>query len=210
MRAKVAEKLSREQLIPRLAGDFVARGTLVYHRDLEWLLRGFNYERSGHPGGRDVYVWVFVQPLYSPSPHVVLDVGHRLGGGHWTLEEDWRLPPGLVDLAATDGVRFLERMERPVDLAGYLEDRLREAPGNTRLREDAAYSRVLAGDHEGAADHLAKIEATYRHTVPYDWEQELLERASRMRAALREGGDAPLQLLRSYREFTVSSLGLST
>jgi len=211
MRSKQAERLARAQLVPRLGRHFAAKGRLVHHTNLEWLLRGFLFENSGAPGGQDFYFWVFVQPLYRPVSHVTLSIGHRLGTGHWQLV-DGGLPAELVEAAASDGMRFLNRIEQPVDLASYLQqESLQEAPRNTNMREDAAYSLLLAGDTSGAADHLAQIEAYYRaEPPPYDWEKELLARVRLMRTAMAEGGDAPARLLRQYRDETVSKLGLDS
>ena len=209
MRSKVAERLARAQLIPRLGPHFAAKGRLVHHTNLDWLLRAFTFENTGHPGGQDFYFWVFVQPLYHPVPYVVLSVGHRLGHGHWQLV-DGGLPPELVEAAASDGLRFLDRIEQPVDLASHLQEEvLRQSPQNTNMREYAAYSLLLAGDRGGAADHLAQIEATYREKPPpYKWEKELLQRVTTMRAAIEKGGDAPENMLRQYRNDTLSGLGL--
>lgn len=211
MRSKLAERLARAQLLPRLGPQFVAKGTIVHHTNLEWLLRAFTFENTGHPGGQDFYFWVFVQPLYRPISYVTLSIGHRLGHGHWQLV-DGGLPAELVEAAASEGLRFLTRIEQPVDLASHLqEETLQEAPRNTNMREDAAYSLLLAGDARGAADHLAQIEAYYRENPPpYDWEKELLARVRVMRAAIDEGGDAPARLLRQYRNETVSHLGLDS
>jgi hypothetical protein len=211
MRSKLAERLARRQLIPILGPQFAAKGRLVHHTHLEWLLRALTFEDTGDAGGESFYFWVFVQPLYHPAQYVTLSIGHRLGDRAWQLV-DGGLPPALVETAASEGLRFLNRIEQPVDLASYLqEDALREAPENALLREDAAYSLLLAGDTAGAADHLARIEAAYRDRTPsYDSERELLARIAAMRAAMQEGGDAPVRLLRLYRNETVAHLGLES
>jgi hypothetical protein len=209
VRASEAEALSRRYLLPDLGEEFVAKGTVVYATPVEWLLRGFTYESSGH-SGRDFYLWAFVQPLYIPSDHIVLNYGDRLGGSshYWTVEQ-LSQPDVLAKLREAirgDGRPFVESIREPNDFARETERRLTQAPKNVRIVEDAAYAFVLAGDNDTGRRYLKRIHEL-GDGAARGWVLDVQKRADRILDLLQTGTD-PVPELASWRQYTTSKLGL--
>lgn len=81
-----------------------------------------------------------------------------------------------------EGLDFLERIGTLPGFAGLIEQRLAESPRNSRLWEDLAYTRLLAGDVDAGADAVVKgmVNAAARRDPP-PWQQELAQRLATIR-----------------------------
>ncbi len=114
MRAKLAEKVSRAQMIPASANRSTRRECWFTTRIPNGRCAATATRTLVIPEPKTSTYGSFVQPLYTPSRHIVLDLGERLAGGLWTLQQDSSLPPELVDRAVFEGKAFLDRYDRPV------------------------------------------------------------------------------------------------
>lgn len=119
------------------------------------------------------------------------------------------------------GLKFLERIRTPADLAEWLE---REETGHKPdpfALEALAYSLVLAGHEEDAKRWLELVReaagAYIRDDVAEDLYSEdeehplepVLERVAQVGEALERAPEAAIELLNRRREETAQNLGLS-
>ena len=209
MRASHAAALSRRHVLPELGEGFRERGSLVFAEPVEWLLRGFTYEDSGH-SGKDFYLWAFVQPLYIPVDHIVLSYGKRLGGPshHWSVDQ-LSEPEGreqLTEAVRREGLSFLESFRGPKEFAREAEKMADSGPKNPRFHEDAAYAHLIAGERDVARRHLQDIQELV-DTSAQGWQAELRTRAEQILELIADGGD-PIAELDAWRPHTAFRLGL--
>lgn len=153
MNRRQFERLGRDHLVPLHPG-FEAKGEVVYERKPAGSVRGFLFERTGHPGGRDFYLWAFIQPLFVPASSFVLSFGKRVGS-LWTLDDGDETMKRVASAARKDGLPFLKRVETNPGFAKELRTILDREPQSLYAREALAGVLVLT---EKADEALAVLE----------------------------------------------------
>src|SRR3954466_11686844 len=152
MRTRDFEPLGERHLVPLLSGS-TAHGAVTYVPGPIGSIRGFLFERTGHPGGRDFYLWAFVQPMFVEATSFVLTLGERVGS-LWTLDPDEHVMRQVVDAARSRGLPFLDGAATNEKLAALLERRLQQEPRALYEREALGGLLALSGDTDGACRAL--------------------------------------------------------
>lgn len=203
------QAISKEYLVPALrqstdAGLSFANG-LVIVEPVDLLLRCFNRETTSW-GASAVYA--LVQPLYVPGRGLIGTYSVGLGGrGDESRGTKWHLDEGdlathgtqMGRLVRNEGLAFLDRVATLTGFAGLIEQKLADNPRDPHLWEDLAYTRLLAGEVDAAADALAKgtVTAAARRDPP-PWQLELAQRLATIRDDLDDDPAVAQQRLRGW------------
>jgi hypothetical protein len=164
-----------KRLLPALP-SFSANGPLLFVSPLGHTIRGILLSRCGDP--RRFYVEVFLQPLFIPAEHLVLNCGWRLGGGAHTWDAD--SPTLTHDLSSEllrHAVPFLKAVESPRDVA--VAARATGKTADAVVLQFIAYAFARAGnvaESLQAFDQLLSLLAPDARPYVREWfrqEQEL-------------------------------------
>ncbi len=207
MRVRYLNRLLEEHLVPHLDGFSVHEGMLIA-TPVGDLLRGFCFDRS-QLDRTSFYVNVFVQTLCVPLEHVVLTVGHRLGGAsnYWDLAEGEpdQVMSTVLAYVRHEGLRWLDTLATPLDLADRLPSLVRLDDDPQRL-EVLAYAFLLGGE-VGECRRVIAEALSIDDVV--DWELESQERLMHVRDRLDAGGfDEARKVLDAWRAYTAEQLRL--
>ncbi len=156
MKAKIVNHISRKYLLPNLP-DFSVKGHLLYHQDIQYLLRGFCFESSAF--NRESFtINVFVQPLYVPRNYLSFTIGNRVGllnKGRdiwWDYEEaqERKIMEEVLSLILSDGIPFLEKHKSLKELTHQYQKSDKGARENKHVIEAVGYAYVLLDDYLNA------------------------------------------------------------
>lgn len=215
MTNRQVEKLILKHVFPKLP-NYAVNGRLLFVEPLRYLLRGYYFEFSGLDRNK-FNVEVFVQPLYIPCSHVVFTLGRRLGTIRGGQERWWHLGEGneeeiMLDVLAyikDDGECFLNDLATPSDLVEKTRDYYDNAE-SPYPEEIVAYSAVLVGDAENAADafeRLGIILQNMDHKLEYV--REMAQRANLLRSAFEAERRSALERLDRWRSETLAHVRLT-
>ena len=192
-----------EQFLQHLPDDFATDGAILFLSPIAHILRGVLVNRSSDP--QVFYLEVFVQPLFLPSAHVVLNLGWRLGGGlkRWRIDEQ-----GVIEAAAQrirdEVVPVLRPIDRPEALITAISER--KIVGGSYSDEVVAYALAQGGRRDEAVDALNLLEASYDPSIV--WQKEAAARAHSLRETLVTAPDRAQRMLSQWEARTVEKLGL--
>jgi hypothetical protein len=205
MKDREWKPLFRTYLLPHLPG-FDFKGSLVFVRPLEYLLRGFYFEASGFDR-LAFYLTAFVQPLYAPYDHIHFSFGERLstwGAGGWTVspEDPARTMTDVLASIKRRGLPFINYVRTPHDLATKAPLVGGHPRSNPYAAEAVAFSHILCGQYPEAVQMLEHLEQMLRE--PRDFptqprETEMLNRCRSMHACLARD---PREAIRQLDEWT--------
>lgn len=173
--------------------DFSKR--LAYRKPVGWVVRGLLEEPSDWGG---FYLWDVRMPLYVPSNVLVLSWSDRVGGGTCR----WEVGPDAADA--------ITRTAKSIAAAMDADDTVLLAPqggvDNFRMQEARAYGLVLEGAVKSAIEVLGRV---CRVDPRYQWQHEVLARASEIRTALIDGKVSEvLQRIGEWRTSTAAAIGV--
>jgi hypothetical protein len=178
--------------------------TLLLIRPLEHTLRGVLLERSGAPDC--FYVNVFLQPLFIPEQHYVLNAGWRLGGGAhaWNVAAPSVL--GELRQALThQAFPFLEPIKSPRDVA--LATKLMNRSADPIVLRMVAYGFARHGDIRQATHAIDQL-LTLLAGDDRHWVRAMYDQAASLHAALLKHPARAERLLLTWETQTAKALGL--
>jgi hypothetical protein len=208
-----------KRLLPDLPG-FAVKGGLLFVRPVGHTLRGILFSRSIDK--RTFYVHIFIQPLFFPAEHIILNIGWRLrvrpkGPESWDADA-----PSLI-AELSDGLRrealpFLKRIQTDRDVA--------EAASSVNLitgpiahpaiaygsvhafnQEVIAYALARSGDLDQARDALDRL-LGFPSNMEIPWHREADRRARAMKSQLGTDPAAALRQLDAWEAETTRNIGL--
>lgn len=186
----------------RLPGTAVA-GSLIYEAPLGRIVRGFYFEASSERDTR--YVHCFVQPLYVPSEHLVLNMGGRIrtDAGH----QSWRVADLDELTGKAEALRrsFLDGAQVPTSLAGWYE-RHAITPIDLHVRRAHLYTLVACERWEEASEGLAALIA--EHEGDGRWIADVCREAAQLLPLVRDDRAAATELLLAWERATIIALRL--
>jgi hypothetical protein len=194
---KPAERRLIAKAIRGLNFDLREKGRLLAAVPRGRILRGVYLEDSSDPNR--VYAWVFVQPLYVPSPTVAFNLGRRLGGPSrtWSVSESDALAVAVKD----EGRAFFGPQASPESLADW---DLLMGCSDPYAMEARAYSLVASGRFVEGAEALRELAGSLLSGTP--WMREIEARAERLAGlAVNEPGAAQ-ELLNEWEAETAATL----
>lgn len=217
MKEKECETLAKRYLLPEFPG-MRAKGKLVFYEPVNELLKGFCFDRSGF-APRDFSLWTFVQALYDPSETIAFVFGRRSDQfvsrpkfGWWKLDkqpEDKIFAEVVASLKA-DGLPYFEGITDAASLCANV-DRLRRQANDPDpyVLGAVGYGYIWSGDIPKALERLDRLVSLWRKPdETREWMRILLDRVDFMRQTLRENPDSAMDILKSWRDYTVIKLGL--
>ncbi|HLD61275.1 MAG TPA: hypothetical protein VJA27_04065 [Patescibacteria group bacterium] len=196
---KSAQRQKIAQVICESVENLVPKGKLLVQIPRGRILRGVYFENSQTPDS--CYVWIFVQPLYVPSPHVVFNIGERLGGGSkiWKVEE----AGAVASLVKKEGVAFFGSISSPETLARwqYLEERT-----DPYALQARAYSLVASGYAQEGVDALHALTDSLTSDIP--WVLEMKSRAEQLAQLAESNLESAQESLSQWEKETAIALGV--
>lgn len=196
---KRAEMKGIVRAIGSSAPHLYEKGRLLVTTPRGRILRGFYLEDSSDP--TRVYLWAFVQPLYTPSSTVVFDFGKRLGSASKT----WSVDDGeeVAAIVREEAVPFLDAVSSPETFArwSFLKGRV-----DAHTDEAKAYSLLAAGRFSEGAQALRTLAGSLSDQTP--WMIEMRKRAVHLAALAETNPTAADERLATWEAETVSTLGL--
>lgn len=218
MKANQVMRLVKQYILPHLPGFQIKRSSYLYATPVEMILRGFYFQTS-YLDRTAFTVWVFVQPLYIPKEHVVLNIGGRLGWlkkdediwWQWSPDEPEHEEPTLLNVLEfiqEVGLPFLEQLQTPADLIRR-GAKISGVPKNCYGQEVIAYSYILTGDYRKAKQLLARLYRELRRDEKdYLWMGEMADRAELLLETLDRDHREAVRLLHEWRDSTLRNLHL--
>jgi hypothetical protein len=188
---------------------FGRKGALLFDKDVDPLLRGIFIDSSRDP--KRLYVQVFVQPLYLPGSTFLFNMGWRLGGRAWIID-DHTVSDDLVAAISSQALPFLSSVKTPLDLAGavirtpFLAQTSPEGQAPTRINDPVCvrmrlYSLIYA---EKSADAFAEFEKLKNLlTLQFEWENAILQEAA---SILELSSHYPDQAVRKMEEWKIETM----
>jgi hypothetical protein len=184
MKGRDVERLARKHLLPVLPG-YVARGSLVYRRPVDWFLRGLSVDTSAFTSSR-IFVSAFVHPLYLGIDYITLTWGFRIGDDFWDVDDPDRTFTAIADAARRDALPFLESVTDLDAFAELIPLWLGEVPrriaqehsleGDDVVLETLGYTEILRGNDVEGRRLLAAVVADR------DAHEQIVENARRVLA----------------------------
>ncbi|MFN8017168.1 MAG: hypothetical protein U0P45_03500 [Acidimicrobiales bacterium] len=167
------------------------RNKLAYRRPVDWVLLGVLAEGSGFQRDR-AYVWEVHMPLFVPHESVWLTHGDRVPHGARTVGLDE--PEDFVAVVR----QALARVPSQADALAAI---------SRSNGEEGAYALLLLGQVDLAERRLAEPFWPDAHGPHLE---EARRRRGEVAGALQAGGPgAAVDLLRSWRDATMASIGIS-
>lgn len=210
MKAKEIERLLTRHVVGELPG-FEVKGRLLFRAPIGDLLHFFSFDATSDKNAFSIHVAVL--PLYVPADHLHFSFGRQVGG--WWDVSEAETPEAVMKRVVAylqhEGVPFLELVPDAADFADgwiLLTDAL---PENPYVREPAAYSLLLGGRFEEAAEAVRDMYETEAADPDPHWPEVTAARAQRLERILRELDDDPqeaVDLLRMWRLESLANLKL--
>lgn len=218
VKGREIERLARKHLLPVLPG-FVARGSLVYRRPLDYFLHAVSFDTSSFTGSR-IYVEALIQPLYGPEAQIFYTYGFRLGG-FWDVDLDDPDPTfaEIAERARREALPFLKQVK---DLEGFAEAVRSWAKARPRkvmreyalddpvIAEDLAYTEILRGNKNDAVQLLEQSIESEREDGEYANEERIQNLEHMLNLVRSLGLEAGQAQLEDWRARTIRSLKLET
>jgi hypothetical protein len=154
MKKTAFQRFALKHVVPQMA-HFTVQGNLIYQMPVGEVLRAFLFDSSSHDP-QTFNPTAFVQPLYVPADHIVMNLGERLPGV-WKLREldDLTLGKRLVETMKQHGVPLFDALGTPKKIADHCEE---YAQSKDYYRKQAcAYSLVLVGETQKALIFLDEL-----------------------------------------------------
>lgn len=194
---KPAERKRLAGSIRALIPDLREKGRLLAAVPRGRILRGLYLEDSSDP--TRVYVWAFVQPLYTPASTIVFNLGKRLGGGSktWSVAE----PDAIAEIASNEGVPFFGPLTSPEELARWP---FLEGQTDPHTREARAYSFVACGRFIEGISALRELTRSLAGGTP--WMVEMGKRAQQLADLGETNPDGACELLVRWEAETAAAL----
>jgi len=206
MRDKKLKALIKEYFLPELP-EFKWKGRLLYHENIQELLRGVYLDSSGFSVGQFT-IEPFIQPLYVPNDSIVLTCGERIRDeilGTWFSVSDPRILVSLPFLVRR-AKGMLDQIKTPHDF--YCN---RELSGldNIRTLETYAYTSCYLKYPQAISDLDRLISQGKADDRSIAWVAKLVADAENLRETYANNPEAAAELFRAWRDQTVQILKLS-
>lgn len=170
---------------------------LAFIRPIEWVL--FGVQADGPASRSTYYLNQLRMPLYVPNDVIDLSWSDRFGGPSCQLELNEESPGQIASAMAV-----IEREAKKGEV-------ILKPPGgaeNYRMMEARAYGFVIEDRIDAAIEMLKRV-VSYADTAKYDWEIDLVTRASESLRLLHDGKSAELAAELTYwRLSTLEKLGI--
>lgn len=194
---KRAERIRIARVIRLAVPNLHEKGRLLAVTPRGRILRGVYLEDSSDSAS--VYVWAFVQPLYTPASTVVFAFGKRLGGPSktWSTGDT----DGLATVVRDEAVPFFNPVSSPEAFAswGFLDGR-----DDPYVREAKAYSLVASGRFSEGAQALRELASSLSGGTL--WMIEMRKRAEHLAGLAETNPTAAHELLAMWESETISAL----
>lgn len=221
MKSQIVKQLSKNYLLPNLPG-FRFKGHMLYHQDLQYLLRGFSFESSAF-SQNTFTINVFVQPLYIPRTYLSFGFGERLGllskgqdiWWEYTEAQEEKIMQEILSIIIRNGKPYLDKRESLKDFVSQYHKSDKGTKENKHNKEAICYTHALLGDFQGAKNQLESFVHQISHEIQKypdeSWMTEIQNRAQLILDHLiNQKYENVVQLLNVWREYTLSSLGIAT
>lgn len=210
MTGRQTERLLRRHVLPRLKG-YSAQGRILHCAPVKQVLVGFDFGTSDY-SKLEVVVEPLLQPLYVPTTFVWYGCVSWLDGPRrqrFTLRDldDEPTIAAIVDYVVKHRA-WLERFDSPFALAEGLAAKRRLKSDHLAL-EVLAYSRILAGDAVGGTRAIERLQEISRSSDALPWMREAAARAATIRGDLQSSVPAAMQRLASWRQDTMTAIGVT-
>lgn len=194
---KAGERKRLAGSIRALMPDLREKGRLLAAVPRGRILRGLYLEDSSDP--TRVYVWAFVQPLYTPASTIAFNLGKRLGGGSktWSVAE----PDAIAEIARNEGLPFFGPLSTPDELARWP---FLEGQTDPYAREARAYSCVACGRFIEGIVALRELARSLAGGTP--WMLEMGKRAQQLADLAEANPDGARKLLVRWEAETAAAL----
>ena len=208
MKKKEFQKFAARYLVPHLPG-FVANGNLIYRVPVGEILQGFLFESSAF-SAESFQPQAFVQPLYVPSEHLVLNLGERFRG-IWRFHAggDEALAQRLLHAMHNTGLPFIGKLSSPSQLVQTIKKERPWLDRNEYLQQVVAYSLILLGKNDEALDGLEKLAETVNPmNDARPWVKKIHTDCGMLQEAMMRDPEDARRVLRRWTEDTRQKLRL--
>ncbi len=219
MKASDLMKVAKRCVLPHLPSFKVKGTTILYEAPIGLFLRALHFQTSSLDPQRFT-VWAFVQPLYIPRDHFVLNIGGRLG---WLLgdRDIWwcwdaedtdfqeQVMRDVLQYIRQVGLPFLQKFQTPKDVIRWL--RKLDAGERAKVWHDEILvcSLILEGDYRGAQRLISRVyPELLRHIHDEPWRLEIAERLMLLQTLLQQSPEDAIKQLYAWRQWTLKQLRL--
>lgn len=172
------KRIYKNHLEDIFPSNFILKGDILYNRDIDNLLVGFCFEKSGfHKEG--VYILPFVQPLYILDEDINLTFGTRIksrrNGDLWHLKNNIDIDKTLSELKPLmkkELKNFLLKIKNSEDFYNYFKNKKVK---NIRIKEALVYSAVHSDNKKGKILISEFIKELKKEDLEIDWIKGILE-----------------------------------
>ncbi len=181
------------------------KGRLLHKEPIEYVLRGYFFDRSSAPEA--LQVALIVMPLYVPDDNVFFSstLYSALVTPENEVAEMRRVVKAMHKAEAT-----VDRVNDAASVARYEHSRVR---GSERAHERHAYSLALAGDRKGAVRSLRslkkRVARRFADQPAATWLMDIHARAGRLLDALEEDPAIARAMLEEWASQTRAALKLA-
>lgn len=217
MKSQLVRKISNKYILPHLP-EFKIQGHLLYHRDIQYLLRGFYFESSAF-SSTSFTIEVFVQPLYIPDDTIILTFGNRLGNiakqrdiwwdYHESREDE--ISSEVLSLMMNSGIPYLEERRTLEKFTNHYKNLNPNA--NKHMIEAICYALILINDYQKAKKQLVSLERVLAQDIlkypGISWIKDIQIRVQLILGYLKNRDyEGAKQQLNEWRDSTLLNLGL--
>jgi hypothetical protein len=198
--ASLARKVAAE-----LPGLLAVKGKLIISLPLVHTLKAVLFDGSSFDADL-FFVHVFLQPLFVPAAHLVLNIGWRVGGG--THRWDSRDPGVIRDLVSTIAANpwsFLLRVRTPVDVA--IATKSLGMAADPFAQEAVASAFARAGDSEQAIHEFNALLGLLDGR--FEWQRVVAQRARALITGLEDEPAIVARQLESQEQVTAQFLNIN-
>ncbi|KAB1153395.1 hypothetical protein F7018_17170 [Tenacibaculum aiptasiae] len=172
------KRIYKNHLKDVLPSGFILKGGILYNKDINELLVGFCFEKSGfHKDG--VYVWSFVMPLYVEKEDLSLTFGKRMeikkNGGVWRLKNNSDIDKTISELKSLmkkELKAFLSKIKTSEDFYDYFKNKKVK---NIRIKEALVYSAIHSDNKKGKKLISEFIKELQKEDLEIGWIKSILE-----------------------------------
>jgi hypothetical protein len=208
MKKREFQKFAALYLVPQLSG-FVADGNLIYRVPVGEILLGFLFDRSAF-SAESFQPQAFVQPLYIPSEHLVLNLGERFGGV-WKFQAggEQTLAQRLLHAIHDTGLPFIAKLSSPSQLVQIIRKERPWLDRSDYLQQVVAYSLILLGKNDEALESLDKLAETVNPINDVrPWVKKIHTDVGVLKQAMMRDPEDARRMLRRWTEETRQKLHL--
>ncbi len=172
------KRIYKNHLEDIFPSNFILKGDILYNRDIDNLLVGFCFEKSGFQK-EGVYILPFVQPLYILDEDVNLTFGTRIKSRRnvdlWHLKNNIDIDKTLSELKPLmkkELKNFLLKIKNSEDFYNYFKNKKVK---NIRIKEALVYSAVHSDNKKGKILISEFIKELKKEDLEIDWIKGILE-----------------------------------